>query len=254
MDFLREPIIWFLVIALTSTFITVVLFKVIKSSARIGKTASSRNQKRGQKTTLTQQPNMFPKEYLVTGGVAGFLFIFFASWYTFTPMLRVPVGQLAPTSIPDGYKPYSEAAFAFAIPNYTLPPTKKTESRFENQSGDSHVWASVIDNIPLDRFSAFNPDEVFPDKIREGFNKMFPGFNFTGPFQNAPVQGRRGYIWPVEVKIPDDPLFEDERGKNTKSIMHIILDDRSRKMLIFLYEDTEEAKKIMSTLTLPNSL
>jgi hypothetical protein len=168
------------------------------------------------------------------------------------PALQVPVGQVAPTSVPASYEIYSEPAFAIAIPSH-LEPRQQKEVEFYNQNQEEtfSFRIRVIENVPLERFASFKAEDLYSE-MQQGMNKLMPAFKIVGPMQDAPFQGRRGYILPVEVTIPDDPFFKEERGTSARAVFQIILDDESRRIFWISYDDNEAARKMMSTFNLPS--
>lgn len=71
MNLLREPLIWFLVIAFSSLVITLILFRVIKSSARIGSRDTHFVAATSKARRNIQASKIKTNNYLLTGGVAG---------------------------------------------------------------------------------------------------------------------------------------------------------------------------------------
>ncbi len=167
MNLLREPLVWFVVMAFSSLIITILLFRIIKSSARIG-SKDTRFAKKSARKKASRYVTWFKsKEYLLTGGVAGFIFVFFASWYFFTPLLKGPLGprKLNPLKSIEGFQTYSDSNFAISIPtSYQAPMTHKV---LEFRSTDDSLNFQGHEGFLLHTESTFTePGETQPKHLK----------------------------------------------------------------------------------------
>lgn len=250
MDLLREPVIRFVIVALTSLVITVVLFKIIKSSAKIGGEVtvngqrSNKSKRRGRQTRNAQSKKFEQSKFSTTGGVAGFMLIFFLSCYMFLPVFKESIKppRLEPINIPDGFKAYSDRDFALAIPNELEDPQYKRNVDFRG------FQIGIAENIPAHRIAEVQQELLNEEMWKKMFGIIMPALKVTGSPQSAPHQGHKGFIIPFEMMVDDEG---NPVTTGSKLIARAIFDENNNRMFLMMYEDNEQSRQIISTFNLP---
>jgi hypothetical protein len=225
MNLLREPLIPFLAIAITSLIVTLVLFKVIQSTAHI----TSRGT-------------------LITGGLAGYVIIFGTFWYAYAQGDKAVVAQpLQPINVPEGFEAISEPELAIAVPRDYAPGRKEKAIRFtEKEKGQMFgmLDVTIIENVSLESMADFKPQNL-PEEVQKAMSPLLK----WDTAQPAPYQGRKGFIMPMTITLPKD-VEPEQKPRTVKVLAHFILDDRKRRLITVMYEDTELGRQIFSTLNL----
>jgi hypothetical protein len=251
MSLFREPLVWFVVMAFSSLIITLLLFRVVKSSARIGSNDSRSITRSAKGRKKVQASNTKTKEYLLTGGVAGFIFVFFTSWYFFTPLLKGPLGprKLNPLHSIEGFQTYSDSNFAISMPSSYQKPMRNKSLDFR-AADDSQIFRVIVtDNVPTERFGYIRDGMRNPEEMDYVFKQFMPSMKFSGGLQNAPHQGHEGFLFSAEGSFTE---YGETQPKQYKLILHFILDEKHNRLYQFAYDDSDQSKQMMSTLNINN--
>lgn len=224
MPFLREPLIAFSVVFLFSMAAAFMLFKILASHAAI----------RG-------------KGWQAGGAIAGFLLVFFPSWYSLKPMLpmeRQP--YISPLNVPSGFKPYTSLSppFSLAVPHKWVQVGQTVSLIFSSpDQKDNELFVIMIhDDFPSDAFNEHDIQDLLTQYGAVMSQIFNPNSIDVGKGEFSSYEGLRCYV--------AHGVTHFEEGRAMKTVFQCIWDHRSRRLYYMMYSDSPTGKQIASTLNI----
>jgi hypothetical protein len=221
----REPVIAFSIVFLFSIGAAFMLFRVLGSQAAI----------RG-------------KRWQAGGAIAGFLLVFFPSWYSVKPMLPMESGPyISPLNVPNGFRPFSEpwAPFAVAIPRKWLQigPTLNLSFASPDEKEEGLFFISVHEDFPSDAFNERDIQGLLAE-VSEMLHQIFnPKSVEVEKGEFTSYQGLRSYRAPATFHYPGQTP--------TKVSIQLIWDHRRHRLYYIICDDSSTGRQVASTLNIP---